>query len=229
MAKSYYAILVISSMATYDEVRTAYRRLAKTYHPDRYHGDSENFRQIQEAYSVLGNAERRRQYERQIHRVPISRYATPASRAAPEPLISRSHSGQAEAITPVHAYETLAPSTDRLFDMMWSNFASLVSSTSRRVRTLTMEVPLTPEQARDGGTVHLLVPAEARCPACQGDGGIWGYACRRCAGEGFIAGEMPVAIDIPPNIPDNYEILIPLDRYGIHNHQVSVILRITGC
>ena len=62
MAKSYYAILGISSMATTDEVRAAYRRLAKAYHPDLYHGNSDNFRQIQEAYNVLGNAERRRQY-----------------------------------------------------------------------------------------------------------------------------------------------------------------------
>jgi curved DNA-binding protein CbpA len=44
MAKSYYAILGISSMATPEEIRTAYRRLAKTYHPDYYTGSSDLFR-----------------------------------------------------------------------------------------------------------------------------------------------------------------------------------------
>jgi molecular chaperone DnaJ len=73
MAKSYHATLGISSMATADEVRAAYRRLVKAYHPDHYHGGSENFRQVQEAYRILGNPERRRQYERQLHKTANAR------------------------------------------------------------------------------------------------------------------------------------------------------------
>ena len=46
MAKSYFAILGISSGATADEIRSAYRRLAKEFHPDHYTGDSEIFRDI---------------------------------------------------------------------------------------------------------------------------------------------------------------------------------------
>src|SRR5210317_631759 len=71
MAKSYFAILGISSGATADEIRSAYRRLAKEFHPDRYEGDSERFRDIQEAYSVLGNSRRRREYERKISKVSL--------------------------------------------------------------------------------------------------------------------------------------------------------------
>ena len=56
MAKNYFAILEITSNATPNEVHSAYRRLAKEYHPDHYRGGSEPFKQIQEAYSVLGNA-----------------------------------------------------------------------------------------------------------------------------------------------------------------------------
>ena len=69
MAKSYFAILGLSSDATADEIRSAYRRLAKEFHPDHYAGDSETFREIQEAYSVLGNIRRRRDYERKISKV----------------------------------------------------------------------------------------------------------------------------------------------------------------
>jgi len=60
------AILGISSGATADEIRSAYRRLAKEFHPDHYTGGSERFRDIQEAYSVLGNSRRRRAYEQKI-------------------------------------------------------------------------------------------------------------------------------------------------------------------
>jgi molecular chaperone DnaJ len=87
MAKSYFAILGISSGATADEIRSAYRRLAKEFHPDRYEGGSERFRDIQEAYAVLGNSRRRREYKQNIRKVspktPLRRTGYPE----PEPLI----------------------------------------------------------------------------------------------------------------------------------------------
>lgn len=226
MAKSYYAILGISSMATADEVRAAYRRLAKAYHPDHFQGGSDNFRQVQEAYSILGNAERRRQYERKIHKVPAFESSKPPGRPDPEPLIPKAKSVQLEEITPLNSLQSFGPSTDALFDMMWSNFSSLFSPVSGRVRTLSMEVPITWEQARRGGTVNISLPALARCPSCKGYGSVGIYECRRCAGEGSISGEMPVAIAFPPDITDNYEVIIPLDRYGYRNLQVSVFFRI---
>ncbi|MBS3755297.1 MAG: J domain-containing protein [Desulfobacterales bacterium] len=89
MAKSYYAILGISPDASKQEVKDAYRQLAKHYHPDHEGGDSGKFRDIQEAYSVLADAGKRREYEPQrsqkagrVHvRVKPGRYAEP------EPLI----------------------------------------------------------------------------------------------------------------------------------------------
>jgi molecular chaperone DnaJ len=67
MAKSYFAILGILADATADEVRSAYRRLAKEFHPDHYAGGSERFQDIQEAYSMLGNSRRRSEAEFPIY------------------------------------------------------------------------------------------------------------------------------------------------------------------
>ncbi len=224
MAKSYFAILGITSMATADEVRAAYRRLAKTYHPDRYHGGSDTFRQIQEAYNVLGNAERRRHYERQIRKATTIKPSQPYP--GPEPLIPRPRSTQPEAIAPMRSSQPFGSTSDALFDRIWSNYASLISPRFGRLRTLTMEVPLTRMQARLGGTINISVPVAARCPSCQGHGHIGVYECRRCAGEGAISGEMPIAISLPPDIPDNYDVMIPLDRYGITSHQLSLVFKI---
>ena len=85
MAKSYYAILGIAADASPGEIRSAYRRLAKAFHPDRYAGGSQTFRDIQEAYAVLGDHARRMAYEdrrRQAARTaplnePSSRNFTP--------------------------------------------------------------------------------------------------------------------------------------------------------
>jgi curved DNA-binding protein CbpA len=68
MAKSYFAILGISPDATADEIRSAYRRLVKEFHPDHYAGESDRFREVQEAYAVLGNSRKQREYERDIRR-----------------------------------------------------------------------------------------------------------------------------------------------------------------
>jgi curved DNA-binding protein len=64
--KDYYAILGISQEATENEIRSAYRRLALEWHPDRRPGDTraaDRFKEISEAYAVLTNPARRREYD----------------------------------------------------------------------------------------------------------------------------------------------------------------------
>lgn len=68
MAKDYYQTLDISRDASDEEVKKAYRKLAMEYHPDRNLGNqkwaNEKFKEINEAFGVLGNPEKRRQYDR---------------------------------------------------------------------------------------------------------------------------------------------------------------------
>ena len=64
--KNYYDILGVSENASDQEIKRAYRDLAKKYHPDKHKGDkrAENrFKEISEAYAVLSNAEKRKQYD----------------------------------------------------------------------------------------------------------------------------------------------------------------------
>ncbi|MEJ2656934.1 MAG: DnaJ domain-containing protein [Desulfobacterales bacterium] len=184
MAKSYFAILGVSSSATADEIRTAYRRLAKEFHPDHYAGGDEIFREIQEAYSVLGNAGRRQKYEQQISKKPVRAHVKRTTfRPEPEPLIPEKGPIDMGEISPVRSFHTFSPSFDEIFDWLWRNFSSLSPQKSRRVQNLTLEVPLTREQALRGGTARVLVPAQAVCPLCRGYGDIGSYICSRCAGN----------------------------------------------
>ncbi len=67
MAKDYYKILGVSRNATEEEIKIAYRKLALKYHPDRNPGDKvaeEKFKEINEAYEVLKNPEKRAMYDR---------------------------------------------------------------------------------------------------------------------------------------------------------------------
>ena len=64
--RDYYGVLGVASNASQDEIKKAYRRLAKRYHPDANQNDpksAERFKEISEAYQVIGDAEKRKQYD----------------------------------------------------------------------------------------------------------------------------------------------------------------------
>ncbi len=225
MAKSYFTILGISPNATVDEIRSAYRRLAKEFHPDHYAGSSARFRDIQEAYSVLGNRGRRREYEQSIRKVPIKTPFRPSAYPEPEPLIPEESPVDLGEVSPVRSFQSFTPSFDEIFDWLWSHFSDLTQPKSARVQNLTLEVTLSPEQARRGGNARIMVPAQAICPTCRGHGGVGFFECARCAGEGVISGEMPVSVSFPPGLTKDHAVMIPLDRFGIPNIHITVLFR----
>ncbi|EKD56601.1 MAG: hypothetical protein ACD_58C00136G0002 [uncultured bacterium] len=62
MTKDYYKTLGVSKSASQDEIKKAYRRLALQYHPDKG-GDQEKFKEVNEAYQILSNEQKRAQYD----------------------------------------------------------------------------------------------------------------------------------------------------------------------
>lgn len=63
MAKDYYKILELSKGATKEEIKKAYRKLAHQYHPDKKDGDEAKFKEVNEAYSILSDDNKRSQYD----------------------------------------------------------------------------------------------------------------------------------------------------------------------
>ena len=140
MAKSYFAILGISPTATADEIRSGYRRLVKEFHPDYYAGGSETFRDIQEAYYMLGNTRRRREYERKISKVSLRRSLRRTRYPEPEPLIPEERPIDMGEISPVRSFQSFTPSFDEIFDWLWKNFSGLDQPKSDLFQNLTLEL-----------------------------------------------------------------------------------------
>ncbi len=63
MAKDYYEVLGVAKSATPEEIKKAFHKLAHQYHPDKSNGNADKFKEINEAYQVLSNTEKRHQYD----------------------------------------------------------------------------------------------------------------------------------------------------------------------
>lgn len=86
-AKDYYAVLGVTSRESLHHIKNAYRHLAKQCHPDRAGREGhEQFQQIQEAYEVLSDPGKRKEYDASLDR---RRRLSKASGIAPEPLVPR--------------------------------------------------------------------------------------------------------------------------------------------
>ena len=130
------------------------------------------------------------------------------------------------AVVLMSVFNNFGPPTPRAQSIAYSDFIADVKS--GRVQNLTLEVILTPEQARRGGNARIMVPAQAVCPTCRGQGGVGFYECLRCAGEGSISGEMPVSVAFPPGLTKDHAVMIPLNRFGLPNTHITVLFRPTA-
>ncbi len=233
MVRNYYVILGVAFDATPEEIKHAYRQKALQLHPDHHGPDAEPFLEVQEAYAVLSDPRRRSAYDRSLQPArPVTvRYgAAPdviKSRRPPaEPLVpGRGPSGWTD-VSVTRSFQTFSPSFEEIFDRLWSNFTGRTPPKAERLENLTIDVPVTVEQAMAGGRTRVLVPAVARCPACLGAGGVGPFECLQCAGEGVIADEYPVLVTYPPGIPDNYMVSVSLDGLGIRNLYLTVRFRL---
>lgn len=233
MAKNYYLVLGVTAKASPAEIKAAFRRRALELHPDQSGLESEPFLELQEAYEVLTDPQRRRRYDQQAGlTVPRRRPWGPP----PEPLAPRRPA--AEPLRPLApsqgwpelplagSFAAFRPSFDELFERLWSNFASQDRPKAEHLERLAVEVVLSPDEARWGRRLRVNVPVYATCPTCGGRGAIGPYECARCAGQGAIATDYPLDLSVPPGTRDGDAMHLSLAPYGIESFYLTVLLRV---
>jgi molecular chaperone DnaJ len=178
--KDFYQILGVSKDASVDEIKKAYRKLARDNHPDSKRGDAtaeERFKSISEAYSVLSHADKRKEYDEQ-------RAVFGGGGFRPR------GTGQGGGYDFSDLFGRGRESADGgLNDLFGGMFGGgRVRTPPRRGQDVETETSLTFEQAMEGLTVGLRLSSDAPCTSCSGTGARAGTVpriCPTCAGSGM--------------------------------------------
>src|SRR5919108_1012587 len=165
MARDFYDVLGVSKKASDDEIKKAYRKLARQYHPDRNPGDAgaENrFKEVQEAYDTLSDPEKRKQYDAR---------------------------GMFSGFGPGGGFGGGGGFASDLGDIFSSFFGRGrgAGPQAPQGRDLESDVRLSFEQAMDGAQVPVDLAKAAACSTCGGRGAKPGTSpkvCPRCGGRG---------------------------------------------
>ena len=222
----YYLILGVSRRENLRSIQEAFRELAKRYHPDRAGPQgTRRFQDIQEAYEVLSNPEKRKFYN---HEIEQDETKTPSR---PEPIFSRPPS-RPEPLVPqpmsvLHDFETIRQSFEPLFERFLRNFTGEGIPKGERLEGLNVEVILSPDEAARGVTVPVGVPIFYTCPQCGGSGRDWLFPCVNCNAQGIIEEERTVRVYIPSMVPDGTIFEVPIHGLGIHNFYLRLHIRIS--
>src|ERR1700731_4832391 len=214
--KGLYAVLGIEEGADLPTIKRAHRRLVFSVHPDDVGAtpDPERFHQIQEAYEILIDPQRRRSGTRAEAEPTYRRQMV----VEPEPL-----SAARRTVRVPDDFATTMPSIGEFLDQVAQNFFGFHRKSHGPYRRLGIEVLLSPEEARSGCRVPLEVPNFERCPRCRGFESGWGV-CAMCHGYGLVEGTARVALDIPPGIRDGQHYEVSLASAGIKNLLLAVTI-----
>ncbi len=173
MAQDYYATLGVDKKASDEEIKRAYRKLAREYHPDRNPDDAkaeERFKEIGEAYETLKDPEKRKQYD-------AGGFSPFGAGGFPR--------GGGQGGPGGFGVSDLGDIFSGIF-----NRGGRGGGEAARGRDLETEIQLSFRQAMDGAQIPITVPKQSRCTTCGGNGAAPGtqpIVCPRCEGRGVDA------------------------------------------
>ena len=209
--KDYYQILGVPKNAAEKDIKSAYRKLAKKWHPDANPNNQkeaeEKFKDLQEAYEVLGDSDKRRKYD-----VLGSNWKEAAGQAEQQ---RRYRNAQSETFqydfSDFGAPGGAGPSGfSDFFDMFFSGVGRRTTAQStgfaQRGQDLETTIELSLRDIYDGGKKSISLQLEDVCPRCRGTGTERGTLCPQCHGTGRLLTTKKFEVTIPRGIREGQRI-----------------------
>jgi molecular chaperone DnaJ len=182
----HYTFMGVARTATSDEIQKAYRKLAKTYHPDRNPGDKEaeaNFKLLSAAYEVLSDPTKRAEYDRQGH--VGRRPQAPPKPEPPKEEPSKPKTDEDFRKERTDSERRKNPTPDDLAQIRVDYFGG--AGTGRNIQ---VQLKLSPAEMKKGGKHEVLVKNRDFCGRCVGDGKSL-ISCPACNGHRPDVGYCP--------------------------------------
>ena len=202
--KDYYSLLGVNREASEREIKQAYRRLARKYHPDVNPGDKSaeaRFKQINEAYEVLSDKEKRQKYDQFGDQW---QYADQFAQAGGNqtPFWNFSQAGGAQQF---HFEEADLGS---LFGDLFRSGTRSRRVRPRRGQDIDYPVEVTLEEAYHGTKRTISLQSERPCSGCEGTGRIQNMPCSVCRGSGVVSDVKRLEVKIPTGVKNGSRVRI---------------------
>ena len=199
--RDYYEVLGVAKGAAEAEIKKAYRKLARKLHPDVNPGDAtaqKRFQEVQEAYEVLQDPEKRKAYDRFGHAGPRMEEPPEGARGFDFSNFNFGRGGGGVE------FEDLGGIFGNLFGGMGGGARGAGMAADSRA---TMEIPF--RTAVFGGTLQLQTTRRVVCSQCHGSGRKGRSPCPTCRGQGRVANMEKLKVNIPAGIRDGGTIRVP--------------------
>jgi DnaJ-class molecular chaperone len=198
--RDYYEVLGAPHTAAVEEIKKRYRKLARKHHPDVNPGDKsaeERFKELNEAYEVLSDPEKRRRYDQlgQNWKGGADFTPPPGWQGAPVDL--------GDTFGAEHSADGFSDFFESLFGGGRGIHARRGGAGfAMRGSNVQAEISLTLEEAHRGVTRKLALEADESCSDCGGKGSKNNKVCASCRGRGSVHRPRTLEVDVPPGVRD---------------------------
>jgi DnaJ-class molecular chaperone len=205
--KDYYTVLGVPKNAAEKDIKSAYRKLARKWHPDANLKNpkeaEEKFKEISEAYEVLGDPEKRKKYD------VLGPNWQQAAQQAEQQRRYRTHDGE-EFEFDLGGGPGGPSGFSDFFDVFFSGVGRRQTAQgpgiARRGQDLETTIELGLSDVYQGGTKSVALQIDDVCPVCHGTGTQAGRLCPRCHGTGRVLLSKRFEVTIPKGIGDGQRI-----------------------
>jgi DnaJ-class molecular chaperone len=206
--RDYYEVLGVSRGASADEIKTAYRKLARKFHPDLNPGDKaaeERFKELQEAYDTLSDKENRELFDKYGENWKAVKQG--GGQPPPGWEGARTASGPASGGFDFSGFDFGGMGGGAGFDIFEEMFSGGGGGGRRgrrreRGEDVEAQLELSLEEAHRGGRHTLRMQAAEICPTCNGTGLVSDKTCQTCGGAGRVLKPKSIEVNIPAGVRD---------------------------